>query len=73
MPGWSVEEMKAAWSLPERRARFGWYYYQMMNLAVARHLEELSEHYIIWDSDLIAVNPQPFFNYRDKRAVYQVC
>mmetsp|Transcript_13781 Transcript_13781/g.20884 ORF Transcript_13781/g.20884 Transcript_13781/m.20884 type:complete len:442 (-) Transcript_13781:1143-2468(-) len=33
--------------------RSGWFFLQMINLGIARYIKDLSENYIVWDSDII--------------------
>ena len=37
-------------------ARIGWYYQQFLKMAVARHWPHLSDHFLLWDSDMIIIN-----------------
>mmetsp|Transcript_2899 Transcript_2899/g.4189 ORF Transcript_2899/g.4189 Transcript_2899/m.4189 type:complete len:319 (+) Transcript_2899:55-1011(+) len=41
--------------------RAGWFFLQMINLGVARHMTGLSENYIVWDSDIIPLTPNMKF------------
>lgn len=37
----------------------GWFYQQLLKLAAYEGIENLSEDYVVWDSDLLAVNTWP--------------
>uniref|UniRef100_A0A7S1KQN8 Uncharacterized protein n=1 Tax=Percolomonas cosmopolitus TaxID=63605 RepID=A0A7S1KQN8_9EUKA len=50
------------------RSRRGWYYLQMLNFGVGRHLPDLAETYIVWDSDNVPMNDRmKFFDYDKKQ------
>ncbi|MDF1526213.1 MAG: DUF6492 family protein [bacterium] len=42
-------------------ARAGWYFQQFLKMSMC-HLPEVSNHYLIWDSDTIMLQPLSFFN-----------
>ena len=37
----------------------GWFYQQMLKLGAGQHIEGLSDNYMVWDSDLLPVDPWP--------------
>ncbi|MDJ0729623.1 MAG: DUF6492 family protein [Crocosphaera sp.] len=39
----------------------GWFYQQLLKLGASEGIENLSEWYMVWDSDLLPVNPWPLF------------
>ena len=45
--------------------RAGWYFQQFLKMAIC-DLVELADHYLIWDSDTVALAPMTFFNDQDQ-------
>jgi hypothetical protein len=37
----------------EKHREFGWWYQQMIKLGASTQIENISEHYVVWDGDLI--------------------
>ena len=37
----------------EKHREFGWWYQQMIKLGASTQIEDISEHYVVWDGDLI--------------------
>jgi len=37
--------------------RSGWYFQQFLKMGVSQHLPSLSEHYLVWDSDMVILRP----------------
>ena len=42
--------------------RVGWYLQQYLKLGVAVHIPDLSDYYLVWDADNIAVRPIELFS-----------
>lgn len=42
-------------------ARAGWYFQQFLKMSIC-HLPEVADHYLIWDSDTIMLQPLSFFD-----------
>lgn len=40
-------------SKDEKHREFGWWYQQMIKLGASTQIEDISEHYVVWDGDLI--------------------
>ena len=56
------------------RPRLGWYYQQLLKLYAHQVIRDLSEYYVIWDSDTILLKPTPFFHddYGEVRALFAI-
>ena len=39
----------------------GWYFQQLLKLGVSRHIPDLSQHFLIWDLDMVMLKPMDFF------------
>eukprot|EP00854_Cymbomonas_tetramitiformis_P028673 gene28673-35576_t len=50
----------------------GWYFQQFLKMGVARHLPDLSQHYLLWDSDMVPLKPMQLFSGRDNKTVVYV-
>ena len=48
----------------------GWFYQQILKLGAPECLPDLSENYLVWDSDLLAVDAWPVVVERDNAAVW---
>ena len=44
-----------------KRREFGWWYQQIIKLAIAEAIVDVSKVYVVWDSDLIALKRWPLF------------
>ena len=65
---WSVPQLASKISTKKRA---GWFFLQQLNFQAALSLEELSEHYIVWDADTIPTSKQlVFFNYETRQTIY---
>eukprot|EP00976_Prorocentrum_cordatum_P043467 879690-Prorocentrum_minimum.AAC.1 len=42
--------------------RVGWYFAMMLKIGVGHYLQDLSEYFLVWDSDNIPIVPQEFFS-----------
>lgn len=40
----------------------GWYFQQLLKLGAARHIPDLSQHFLIWDLDMVMLKPMEFFD-----------
>ncbi|MGB3691704.1 MAG: DUF6492 family protein [Spirulinaceae cyanobacterium] len=45
----------------------GWFYQQLLKLGAFEGIEELSEWYVVWDSDLLPVNAWPLIHEKDSK------
>jgi len=51
--------------------RPGWYFLQLMNLGISLYMDDLSDNYIVWDSDIIPLSSQMhLFDYEQKKAIF---
>jgi len=39
----------------------GWYLQQFLKMGAARHVAGLSDHYLLWDSDMVPLKPMQWF------------
>mmetsp|Transcript_673 Transcript_673/g.2297 ORF Transcript_673/g.2297 Transcript_673/m.2297 type:complete len:416 (-) Transcript_673:84-1331(-) len=51
--------------------RPGWYFLQLMNLGISLYMDDLSDNYIVWDSDIIPLESRrTFFNDKGEAIFY---
>lgn len=49
-------------SVHKGRDLSGWYFQQLLKLGAARHIPDLSNHFLIWDLDMVMLKPMEFFD-----------
>eukprot|EP00241_Pyramimonas_parkeae_P018817 CAMPEP_0114298770 /NCGR_PEP_ID=MMETSP0059-20121206/12604_1 /TAXON_ID=36894 /ORGANISM="Pyramimonas parkeae, Strain CCMP726" /LENGTH=409 /DNA_ID=CAMNT_0001421171 /DNA_START=157 /DNA_END=1386 /DNA_ORIENTATION=- len=52
------------------RSMAGWYLQQFLKMGVARHLDGLSEHYLLWDSDMVPLKPMDWFRHNRTQVLF---
>lgn len=63
-PNLNSQKLKSIITHPKTSKRRGWYYLQLLNFGVARHLPDLAKTYVVWDSDNVPMSSDlTFFNY----------
>lgn len=49
-------------SVHKGRDLSGWYFQQLLKLGAARHIPDLSLHFLVWDLDMVMLKPMEFFD-----------
>jgi len=62
--------MKARYDSDFGDTRAGWYFQQFLKMGVSQHLPNLSEHYLVWDSDMVILRPMEVL--RGNKTVVQI-
>ena len=59
--GFSKHEIETKWykSIDEKSREFGWWYQQILKLGAFKIIPELSDPFIVWDSDLVPIKKWP--------------
>ena len=59
----SKEEIRNKWYTykDEQSREFGWWYQQILKLGAIKKIPEISDPFIIWDSDLVPVQKWPIY------------
>jgi hypothetical protein len=60
-PEFSKEKIEEKWYTykDEKSREFGWWYQQILKLGVVKRLPEISDPFIVWDSDLVPIKKWP--------------
>jgi hypothetical protein len=59
----SKEEIKNKWYIykDEQSREFGWWYQQILKLGAIKKIPQMSDPFIIWDSDLVPIQKWPIY------------
>ena len=75
--GLSKDEIEQYYTFIDSDSReFGWWYQQILKLGAHKQIENLSDPYVVWDSDLIVLQKWDLFDSNDglhKFAILQEC
>ena len=55
---------------PELAYHTGWFFQQMLKLGAALHIDSLTKHYAIWDSDMVMQKPTTLFQVDERTGQY---
>lgn len=69
--GLTKEEICQELNLGESLYNPGWFYQQLLKLGASEGIENLSEWYIVWDSDLLPVATWPLISYEEEIVKYK--
>lgn len=52
-------------SIDNQSREFGWWYQQLLKLGTYKQINSLSDPYVVWDSDLIAIQKWEIFDFKE--------